>query len=53
MKGVKVKDENFSIKTAYKLEAEYIEKFKDYKYIPSVNFEGSTECFSKNIINEL
>lgn len=36
----------------YDLEKELIRKFKSQKYIPKIHFQGYTECFTTNIIEE-
>ncbi len=36
---------------AFIQEQKFIEKFKNYKYEPSIKFDGYTECFKKEIYN--
>lgn len=39
--------------TIWKLEKHYLNKIKNYKYIPDVTFQGHTECFSCHGNNSL
>lgn len=40
-------------KEAYYKELELLKKFKHLKYQPLIEFDGQSECFSMEILNEL
>lgn len=44
---------NCSAEESWDYEQDHSKKYKEYKYLPEIDFKGKTECYNISVLNEL